>query len=35
MPRDLLKQELFVQDLKSRINDNVEITLKIRSKKLQ
>lgn len=35
MPRDLLKQELFVQDLKSRINDSVEIILKVRSKKLQ
>lgn len=35
MPKDLLGQELFVQDLKDHINDNVEIVLKIRSKKLQ
>ncbi|PLV57704.1 phosphohydrolase [Thermotoga sp. SG1] len=35
MPKDLLGRELFVQDLKDHINDNVEIVLKIRSKKLQ
>ncbi|MDK2949829.1 MAG: 3-5 exoribonuclease [Thermotoga sp.] len=35
MPKDLLGQELFVQDLKDHINNSVEIVLKIRSKKLQ
>ena len=35
MPKSLLGQGLFVQDLKNHINNNIEIILKVRSKKLQ
>ncbi|PLV59499.1 phosphohydrolase [Thermotoga sp. KOL6] len=35
MPKGLVNHELFVQDLRDHINNNVEIVLKVRSKKLQ